>query len=81
MMEKYAPGLYMSTVVSVIDGKSRTVFTTGQIAGTKSYCQQFCMLAVTERYPIWEPSGADRTQVGPTLAPQTLLSRYTLLLD
>ena len=26
--------------------------------------------------PTWGPSGADRTQVGPTLAPCTLLSEY-----
>ena len=28
--------------------------------------------------PTWGPSGADRTQVGPMLAPWTLLSGYTL---
>ena len=28
--------------------------------------------------PTWGPSGADRTQVGPLLAPWTLLSRYLL---
>ena len=30
--------------------------------------------------PTWGPSGADRTQVGPMLAPWTLLSRNPLLL-
>ena len=29
--------------------------------------------------PTWGPSGADRTQVGPMLAPWTLLSGYILL--
>ena len=29
--------------------------------------------------PIWGPSGADRTQVGPMLAPWTLLSGYILI--
>ena len=29
--------------------------------------------------PIWGPPGADRTQVGPVLAPWTLLSGYRLL--
>ena len=28
--------------------------------------------------PTWGPSGADRTQVGPMLAPWTLLSRYII---
>ena len=30
--------------------------------------------------PTWGPSGADRTQVGPTLAPWTLLSGLALTL-
>ena len=31
--------------------------------------------------PTWDPSGADRTQVGPMLAPWTLLSRNTSTLS
>ena len=30
-------------------------------------------------WPSWGPSGADRTQVGPVLAPWTLLSRITII--
>ena len=30
-------------------------------------------------WPTWGPSGADRTQVGPMLAPWTLLSRMSML--
>ena len=40
------------------------------------YCIGVCMLSLIARFmgPIWGPSGADRTQVGPMLASWTLLS-------
>ena len=38
----------------------------------------YCIYILIERFmgPTWGPSGADRTQVGPMLAPWTLLSGY-----
>ena len=41
------------------------------------WCWIFCRYSLIARFmgPTWGPSGADRTQVGPMLAPWTLLSR------
>ena len=41
-----------------------------------------CIEALIARFvgPTWGPSGADRTQVGPMLAPWTLLSRRAFLI-
>ena len=40
------------------------------------YKTMVCVLSLIARFmgPTWGPSGADRTQVGPMLAPWTLLS-------
>ena len=53
---------------------------TVQILSTMMRCifHQFLSLIARFMRPTWGPSGADRTQVGPMLAPWTLLSGISL---
>ena len=44
---------------------------------TESQCSLISLIA-RFKGPIWDPSGADRSQVGPMLAPWTLLSEMCL---
>ena len=72
---------YVEFEVRLVWSDSRSIYTTdGSIAGLNKVNRFSFPVALIARSmgPTWGQSGADRTQVGPMLAPWTLLSEWAL---
>ena len=71
---------YPGTRYSIFNGLKAVVYGSYLVFNTICSSDLLPMSSLTERFmgPTCGPSGADRTQVGPMLAPWTLLSRMLL---
>ena len=82
----HSPGLKAASLLE--PGQSRFIqqhwpLVLTQRLTTLDFCQQVALMwSLVARFmgPTWGPSGADRTQVGPMLAPWTLLSGMVKLM-
>ena len=81
--EIYHIYIWSSTEQYVFQGNAKIGLDTWKDISCNSTVQKLHSMSLIASFmgPTWGPSGADRTQVGPVLAPWTLLSGLSITID